>query len=181
VTESDTRTGKPGTKVARATIRLMIRVAGYALSAIVALIFYVGWIAAEVGSPGGSLWDRVFAALVMCILGGFSAALLWMSLPWVLIVWTFRKVRLSGAAYFAVAGALLMIVVGCTASSLSPKLLFIEDQTFLEGVVIALERQGICFALAGAMLGLGYWFLAERRFSSPEMPLARHDTLEARS
>jgi hypothetical protein len=55
-----------------------------------------------------------------------------------------------------------MILVGCAASSVSPKPLFIEDQTFLEGVFIALERQGVCLALAGAIIGAGYWFLAEK-------------------
>ena len=64
------------------------------------------------------------------------------------------------------AGATLMILVGCMASSLSPKPLFMEDQTFFEGVIIALERQGLCLAVAGAVLGLGYWFFAEKYCSS---------------
>lgn len=110
----------------------VIRVAGYAMSAILAWVFYVSWIAAEGPGPGG-LRDRLFAALFFCMFGGFSAALVLMTLPWTLVVWMHRKVRLSGAAYFACAGALLMILVGCAVSSVSPKPLFVEDQTFLEG------------------------------------------------
>jgi hypothetical protein len=59
-----------------------------------------------------------------------------------------------------------MISIGCAASSVSPKPLFIEDQTFIEGVLIALERQGACLALAGTILGLGYWFLAEKNVAA---------------
>jgi hypothetical protein len=55
-----------------------------------------------------------------------------------------------------------MILIGCVMSSVSPKPLFIEDQTFLEGALIALQRQGVGLALAGMIIGLGYWFFAER-------------------
>ena len=69
-----------------------------------------------------------------------------------------------------------MVLAGSAVSSISPKPLFIEDQTFMQGVLIAIERQGLCLALAGATLGLGYWFLAERKVTS-----VRHVRLEARS
>jgi len=123
-------------------------------------IFYVTWIAVEVGA--GSFRDRLIAALVLCAIGGFSAALVLMTLPWALVVWLRRAVRLSGPAYFACAGTLLTILVGCAASSLSPKPLFVEDQTFFEGVLIALQRQGVCLAIAGAVIGFAYWFSTEK-------------------
>lgn len=63
-----------------------------------------------------------------------------------------------------------MVLIGCAASSLSPKPLFIEDQTFLEGVLIALERQGFCLALAGTIIGIGYWFFAERCLTDKRHP-----------
>lgn len=141
----------------------VIMVTGYALSSAVAWVFYLSWIAdaAEVGGPA-SLQSRLFAALILCVFGGFSAALVLMILPWALIVWIHRKVQWFGAPYFGCAGALLMVSMGCAASSVSPKPLFIEDQTFIEGVLIAFERQGVCLALAGTIIGLGYWFLAEK-------------------
>jgi hypothetical protein len=138
-----------------------IRIAGYALSSAVAWVFYLGWIAAELRGSG-SFQDRLVGALFLSIFGGFSAALVMMILPWAFTVWLYRKVQQFGAVYFACAGALLTIPIGCAASSMSPKPLFIEDQTFLEGMKIALERQGLCLALAGMFLGLGYWFIAER-------------------
>lgn len=150
-------------KVVRTSVRMMIRVAGYALSAIVASVFYIVWVVAELSfSNPGTLQDRLLAASIFFFFGGFLAALVLMTAPWMLIVWTYRRTRFSGAAYFACAGAVLTILVACTASSLSWKPLFIEDQTFLEGVFIALERQGVCLALAGVIFGLGYWFLGEK-------------------
>ena len=169
-------------KVASPSIRMMIRVAGYALSAILAWIFYIGCLAIEISfSQQGGLRDILFGALIFCLFGGFSAALVLITVPWIFIVWTYRGIRFSGATYFACAGALLMVLVGCAVSSLTPKPLFIEDQTFFEGVFIALKRQGVCLALAGATLGFGYWFLAEKKCSSAERLLDRRDTLEARS
>jgi hypothetical protein len=153
-------------------IRLLVRVASYALSATVACIFYVNWIAVEVGDiPGpSSLSGRLLAASILCVFGGFSAALVLMALAWILVVWIFRWIPLPGAAYFSCAGASLMVLIGCAASSMSPKPLFIEDQTFLEGVLIAFERQGVCLALAGSIIGLGYWFLAERNVTGARHP-----------
>jgi hypothetical protein len=104
-----------------------------------------------------------------------------MTLPWILVVWIYRWIKLPAFAYFPCASALLMVFAGSAVSSMSPKPLFIEDQTFMQGVLIAIERQGICLALAGAILGLGYWFLAERSLSLQKRLLGRRDTLEARS
>jgi hypothetical protein len=41
--------------------------------------------------------------------------------------------------------------------------LVIEDQTFVEGAMIAAEREGLCMLLAGVFFGLTYWFLSGRR------------------
>jgi hypothetical protein len=51
-----------------------------------------------------------------------------------------------------------------------PKPLFIEDQTFFEGVLITAKREGICFALAGSVFGASYWFLSERHVGASKMP-----------
>ena len=142
-------------------IDLAVRVVGYVLSSVLAWFIYLGCIAAEIRGRGDSQ-TRLVAALIICIFGGFSAALVLMTFPWTLVVWMYRKIRLFGPAYFGFAGLLLMILIGCAASSLSPKPLFIEDQTFLQGFLIALERQGVYLALAGLIVGLGYWFLGER-------------------
>src|ERR1700761_9096961 len=99
----------------RASFR-MIRVVGYGLSAVAAWAFYLTWIAIEFAGPG-SLPNRLFAALFVCLFGGFSAAVVAMALPWMLAVWIYRKTRFSGAAYFTCLGALLMFLVGCAASS----------------------------------------------------------------
>ena len=147
--------------------RLLIRVAGYALCALAAWVFYVGWIVfatARLSGPS-SLSTSIFAAVFLCVFGGFSAALILMTLVWILVVWIHCKVRLPGATYFVCAGTLLMVLIGCVSSSLSPKPLFVQNQTFFEGVLIALERQGVCLALAGTVIGSGYWFFAERKIT----------------
>ena len=135
--------------------------AAYALSSAVASLFYVGWIVVEAGGSG-SLQTRLIAALILYVFGGFAAALVLTAPLWVAVVWLSRRVQLFRALYFACSGAFLMILVGCVSSSASPKPLFVEDQSFWEGVLIALERQGTCLALAGTILGFGYWFVAER-------------------
>jgi hypothetical protein len=56
-------------------------------------------------------------------------------------------------------GALLVFTLGCTAASLSPKPLWIEDQTFREGAVIAAERQGLCLLVCGIVFGGCYTWL----------------------
>ncbi len=137
-----------------------IRMAGYALGSTVASAFYIGWIMVEAGDPG-SFQTRLIAALILCVFGGFSAAVVLMTLPWTLVVWISCKAQSLGALYFACSGALSMILVGCLASSVSPKPFFVEDQTFWEGFLITLERQGSCLALSGMIIAFGYWFLAE--------------------
>jgi hypothetical protein len=41
-------------------------------------------------------------------------------------------------------------------------MLFIEDQTFLQGFMVAIERQGICLMLTGVVFGLTFWLVSER-------------------
>lgn len=102
-------------------------------------------------------------AAVFWIFGGTSAALALILLPWSLVVIGYKRLRLTGPTYFVLIGAILMLSVGCATASLAPKPFFIEDQTFLEGFVIAAERQGVCLLLMGAVLGFTYWFVSERR------------------
>ncbi|WP_348265117.1 hypothetical protein P8935_11380 [Telmatobacter sp. DSM 110680] len=149
--------------------RATIRVAGYALSSAVAAAFYIGWIMVA-GGPG-SFETRLIGALILFVFGGFLLALMLMALPWALLVWISSKAQSLTASYFACSGAVSMILLGCAASSASPKPLFVEDQTFWEGFLIALERQGACLALSGMIIGFGYWFLAEKRKNS-----SRHTT-----
>lgn len=139
---------------------VLIRIAGYALSSVLASAFYIGWIIVEAG-PGG-IRTRAVAALIFYLFGGFAATLLLMTLPWALIVWIAQKRASFRPIGFLCSGTLCLLVIGCIVSSLSPKPLFVEDQTFLEGLLIGLERQGVPLALSGAILGFGYWSFAER-------------------
>src|ERR1700727_3528425 len=68
--------------------------------------------------------------------------------------------------------AALIFLVGCAMSSLAPKPLFIEDQTFFEGFRIAVERQGLVFLLAGAGFGCLYWLVSERALRVSTMQAA---------
>ena len=88
----------------------------------------------------------------------------------------YRSLRISGPLYFAGIGALLTFVIGCATTSLSPKPLFIEDQAFFEGAIIAAEREGIILLLGGATFGFIYWFLrysdALKAFGKRKAPAA---------
>ena len=138
-----------------------IRTAAYALTSILASAFYVGWIVADVGGPG-SFKTRLTAAILVYLFGGFAAALVLMIVPWAVVVSISRRAQPFGAVYCACSGAFLMILIGCVASSLSPKPLFVVEQSFLDGILITLKRAGACLALSGMIFGFGYWFIAER-------------------
>jgi len=103
------------------------------------------------------------------LFGGFGVVFLALILPWAVAVSVFPKARWSGKLYFTFVGAILVSVRGCLISSLMPKPLFIEDQTFFEGVIVAVKRQGICFALAGSLFGASYWFVSERHARANKM------------
>ena len=139
---------------------------GYIVSAFFASLFYVAWIFCEVLRSSRDAHEHfmvVFSASILfLLLGGFGLVFLPLILPWIFAVSAFSKAKCSGKLYFTLVGAILIFVIGCLMSSLTPKPLFMEDQTFFEGVLIAVKREGICFALAGSVFGASYWFLCER-------------------
>jgi hypothetical protein len=146
------------------------RVTGYAASAMLASLIYVVWLtlSAKFGGVGTARPSLLFGfgfALVFLFIGGFALALLLMIVPWAIAVWARLKTRWDNPIYFPVLGALLVFTLGCTTASILPKPLWIEDQTFLEGAVIAAQRQGVCLLLSGIAFGACYWWL-ERRVSS---------------
>jgi hypothetical protein len=150
----------------------------YVASALSASLFYCAWIFCEllVSNRGsheqfiGLLSASIFASISFLLFGGFGLVFLALTLPWAVTVRVFPKGRWSGKPYFTFVGAILVLVLGCLISSAMPKPLFIEDQTFTEGVLIAAKRQGICFALAGSVFGASYWFLSERHVRADKTP-----------
>lgn len=142
---------------------------GYAMGTIVASLIYVGWDAFVVtrSEPGG-LRFRLFFVLFFWVAGGFAPTLLVMIVPWSLAVSACRKLRWSAQLYFPTVGAFMVFALGCASASLAPKPFFIEDQTFLQGVAIAADRQGVSFLLAGLAFGACYWFFGERQVSAQE-------------
>ena len=90
----------------------------------------------------------------------FLPALGLMFLPWLAALRACRRLAIPGAAFHASVGAAATLLVGCATASLAPKPLFVEDQTFLEGAMVAAERQGLVLLAAGAALGLTSWGLA---------------------
>ena len=141
---------------------ILARIGGYVLSAVLASAFYIVWDVVSWDLQLDPPMTDLAVPLFVLIFGGFGAALALMSLPWIVAVCGYSRLRRWGQVYFAGIGAVLMFVLGCATSSLSPKPSFIEDQTILEGAIIAAERQGICLALAGIIFGLSYWYLCER-------------------
>jgi hypothetical protein len=120
----------------------------------------------ELSEPRGvtgfewKIWLAIFFLLF-----GAGGAFVVMALPWYLaVVWHDRQ--RFGPIYFPMVGAVATLVLGSAASSLAPEPLFVEDQTFLQGFTIAVERQGVCLLLTGAVFGLTYWLVSERRRES---------------
>jgi len=153
------------------------RVVGYMSGAILASLVYVAWlmvsITAEHSDAHGGLAFRVAFSLFFWLSSGFALSLLLMIVPWIVAVWAYRRLQLSGRMYFPVAGSLLLFIIACVATSIAPKPLFVEDQTFLQGALIAAQRQGICFLVSGLLFGASYWFLGERHISLPEKQQSR--------
>jgi hypothetical protein len=140
------------------------RVVGYSVSAIIASLIYVIWITVStaIGGLGTTHSDLPFelgVAFFFLFAGGFALTLLLMIVPWAIAVWAHSKMRWDGRLYFPGVGAQFVFTLGCTAASLSPKPLWIEDQTFLEGAVIAAERQGLCLLVCGIVFGGCYTWL----------------------
>jgi len=139
------------------------RLVGYVAGAAFASLVYVAWLAVE-RLPGTKpdVGLSLVIAFFFWLASGFALTLLLMIPPWAVAVWAYRRLQCHGELYFALIAAILTFVLGCTTASLAPKPLFIEDQTFLEGAVLAVERQGICFVIAGLVFGSSYWRLGER-------------------
>jgi len=149
------------------------RLVGYLASAASASLFYVVWSVVDFElepTPHGrvSTLFNIGLAIFFWSFGGMGAALVLMALPWHLAVRGYGRLQRCGPIYYSLIGASTLLVVGCATSSVSPKPLFIEDQTFLEGFMIAAERQGICLLLSGLVFGLTFWLVSERlRHSRP--------------
>ena len=105
---------------------------------------------------------QVGIAIFFWLFEGMAAAFVLMALPWYLAVVLHDSLRGSGLIYFSLIGGAATTVLGCATSSLAPKPLFIEDQTFLQGFMIAVERQGACMLLTGLLFGATFWFVSER-------------------
>jgi hypothetical protein len=147
------------------------RLAGYLLGIASASLFYLIWLTVEfelMPPRQAGIRLNLGVAIFVWAFEGMGAALILAGLPWYFVVAGHDRWQRFGLAYFSLAGAATMLVLGSCASSLSWKPLFIEDQTFLQGVVIAIERQGVCMLLTGFIFGLTYWLASGRvRHSRP--------------
>ena len=152
------------------------RLIGYLAAFLVASLFYVGWFTVANRAPGSdvAIPFRIGVAVFFWAFGGVAAALVSMALPWSLAVLWAGQFRRFSLVYFTALGAVLTILFGCAASSLAPKPLFIEDQTFSEGFVIALQRQGIGLLSTGLLFGLTYWYLSERGRPEPSIQASNY-------
>ena len=141
------------------------RLLGYITAFLLASVLYIIWFTVATHAPGSdvTILFRVGVSVFFWAFGGVGAALLFMAVPWAFAVFLRRMIGRFGLMYWLLLGAFLTVLFGCAASSLAPKPLFIEDQTFFEGFLIALQRQGICLVSIGLLFELTYWYLSERR------------------
>jgi hypothetical protein len=142
------------------------RVVGYLVSIVSASLFYIAWEVINVGLIGPPGQDtglkfKTALAFTFFVLYGPCAAFVLMVLPWYLAVLWHDRLRF-GLMYFSMIGAATTLVISSATCSLAPKLLFVEDQTFLQGFVVAVERQGVCLLLTGFLFGLTFWLVSER-------------------
>lgn len=141
------------------------RIVGYFAGAVIASLFYCAWFVVEsyVTMPHSGVGGGfdIGLAIFFWIFEGMGAALLLTALPWYLVIRMYDRFQRFGMFFFPLTGAALVLVIGCVTSSLAPKPLFIEDQTVLEGALIAVQRQGVCMALTGLVFGLAFWFSSE--------------------
>jgi hypothetical protein len=135
---------------------------GYLAGTATGSLFYVAWLVISDKAPGVTVQFKLGFAIFLWLFEGMGASFVLMALPWYLAVLWHDRVHRSGLVYFPLIGAATTLVIGCATSSLSPKPLFIEDQTFLEGCRIAVQRQGICLLLTGLVFGLTFWLISER-------------------
>jgi hypothetical protein len=138
------------------------RMVGYLASFSSASLFYLVWLAVQNSTSASHVTVRfqIGFALFFWIFGGMAAALVLMAFPWYLAVVWHGRLQRSGLMYFSLIGAATTTVIGCATASLAPKPLFIEDQTFLEGFMIAIQRQGVCMMFTGLVFGLTFWFVS---------------------
>jgi hypothetical protein len=104
----------------------------------------------------------VFEATPLVLVTTFFATATLMFVPWILVMCITHKMRWSGPSFFIASGSATAVVVGCFASFCMPKLLFIEDQTFLEAFMIFVKRLAPMLFVSGLVGGWTYWFVAER-------------------
>ena len=139
------------------------RVVGYLASVAAASLFYVAWFALSSTSDGKvTVLFKIGLAIFFLVFEGLGATLVVMTLPWYLAARAYSRAQSSSVIYFPVLGAMTTLVIGCGASSLAPKPLFIEDQTFFEGFMVAVHNQGVCLLLTGLVFGLTFWLVSER-------------------
>jgi len=140
------------------------RFAGYLTAAAAGSFVYTtgGLIDFVLTGPGYPVLDALKIVLAIWLLV-FFMAVVGMFLPWRLAIWVSRLANWASIFYFVGTAAVATLVVGCVMSSLFPKLSFIEDQTFFEGMRVAAERQGWLLRITGIAGGLTYWFVSERR------------------
>lgn len=143
------------------------RLVGYLASVASASLFYVGWLVINLeldrtpNDHTGVLFDIGFAFFFL-LFSGMGAAFVLMAFLWYLSVRWYDRMQRFGLLYFSLIGAATTIVIGGGTSSLSPKPLFVEDQTFLQGFMISIERQGICLMVTGLVFGMTFWLVSER-------------------
>jgi hypothetical protein len=92
-----------------------------------------------------------------------GAAFVLMVFPWYLTVAWHDRLQRFGLMYFSLIGAAITIAIGGGTASLAPKPLFVDDQTFIQGFMIAVQRQGVCLLLTGFVFGLTFWLVSEGR------------------
>jgi hypothetical protein len=129
-----------------------------------ASLFYMFWFAVQIMTPDShvTVLFHIGIAIFFWLFGGMAAALVLMAFPWYLALVWHDRLQCSGLMCFSLIGAATTTAIGCATSSLAPKPLFIEDQTFLAGFMIAVQRQGVCLVLTGLVFGLTFWFVSER-------------------
>ena len=137
---------------------------GYIVAFLLASMLYIGWLTVINRGPGSdeTILLRLGAAVFFWAFGGVAAALVLMVVPWALAAVRKEWVGPFEVVYWPLLGAALTVTFGCGTSSLAPKPLFIGDQTFSEGFVISLQRQGFCLVLVGLLFGSTYWYVSER-------------------
>jgi hypothetical protein len=143
---------------------------GFLASVASASLFYVVCFTVSLGFDGprdmhNGLFDIGFA-IFFWFFDGVAAALALMVLPWYLVVRLSARLQCFSLLYFSTSGAVITLVIGCGTSSLSPKPLFIEDQSFIEGFMITAERQAYSCRTRCQVVLCKRWILVIHRLHS---------------